>query len=242
MLNLKDYFDRVVVLNLDCCPERYEVFEKRMKKAGITGYQRERAVHGDTCQHPYWWEAGNGAWGCLMSHLRVLQDAIMDGLDNVLILEDDAIPSKDFKERLPVLMKTLEGENWDQFYLGGQHLYKETSPPWPWRQGIVRCKNVNRTHAFAVNKPFMCQLSQHIMHFPDYVEERREWTHINEKTKKEEKGHFFPHVDHQMGKLHERQQNIIIAAEEWLFGQGENKSNINGQKQKEQWWHDKGWF
>lgn len=241
MLDLRDYFDRILVMNLDCCPERWATFEKRMKKAGITGYQRLRAVHGDTCKHPHWWEAGNGAWGCLMSHLRVLQDAMMDDLDNYLILEDDAIPSKDFSKRLPELMKTLEGESWDQLYLGGQHLYRESYPPCPWREGIIRCWNVNRTHAFAVNKQFMCKLSQHIMHFPDYVEKRSTWKYYDETEKVEKDGHFFPHIDHQMGVLHERKQDLIIAPEKWLFGQGANRSNINGKKQKEQWWHDKGW-
>lgn len=241
MIKLTDYFDRVFVMNLDCCPERWDNFEEVAAKAGISGYQRFRAIHGDTCQHPAWWRAGNGAWGCLMSHLRIAQDAMMDGLENYLVLEDDVVFSSDFKKRFPKVMKTLEGEEWDQFYLGGQHLYVETSPPWPWREGIVRCRNVNRTHAFAVNKRFMCQFSQHIMHAPDYMASHKTW----ESTDEQGVVHHheaFSHIDHQLGHLHDRRQHVIIAANPWLCGQGPNRSNINGQVQEEQWWNDCGWY
>ncbi|WP_172683368.1 glycosyltransferase family 25 protein, partial [Verrucomicrobium spinosum] len=36
-------------------------------------------------------ECRNGAWGCLLSHARVLAEAIADGIENVLILEDDVV-------------------------------------------------------------------------------------------------------------------------------------------------------
>lgn len=237
MIDLTDYFDRVLVMNLDCCPERWEKFKRVAKKAGIKGFQRSRAVHGDTCQHPYYWRAGNGAWGCMRSHVRIMEDAMMDGIESYLVFEDDVCFSKDFKERLPELMKTLNGESWDQFFLGGQHMYRETSPPWPWRQGLVRCRNVNRTHAFALNKKFIPKIYQHVNHAPDYIASHRVWH--DEKGNQHE---FFNHIDHQSGELHNRLQDIVIAADPWLCGQGANKSNINGQKQKEEWWHDKGWY
>lgn len=261
MLDLRDYFDRVLVINLDCCPERWQKFEEVAAKAGITGYQRFRAIHGDSCEHPDYWRAGNGAWGCLRSHQRILEDALMDKVENYLVFEDDVIFSQDFCERLPRLMKLLADGDWDQFYLGGQHLYRETSPPWPWRGenfDLLRCRNINRTHAFAVNKRFMLQLYQHISHAPDYIESFEEWEteedEIDEETKEpilDENGEpkkvtkhheQFHHVDHQMGDLHNRLTNNIIAPLEWLCGQGENSSNINGQLQKEEWWLDKGWF
>lgn len=241
MIDLSQYFDRVLVMNLDCCPERWQKFEETAKEAGITGYQRFRAIHGDTCEHPAWWRAGNGAWGCLMSHHQIVQTALLDGLENYLVFEDDVVFSQDFCERLPRLMDRLKGEEWDQFYLGGQHLYIETSPPWPWRQELIRCRNVNRTHAFAVNKRFMKQFYQHIMYAPDYIDSHKEWESIDEITKEVKHHEQFHHIDHQLGDLHNRVQHNIIAAEKWLCGQGANNSNINGQLQEEQWWHDKGW-
>lgn len=234
MINLSDYFGRVHVINLDCCPERWEKFQEVAEKKGITGFERFRAIHGDTCAHPAWWRAGNGAWGCLMSHLRICQDALMDGLDSYLVLEDDTVFCSDFETRLPKLMEKIKHAEWHQLYLGGQHLYRESSPPWPYREGAVRCKNVNRTHAMAIHKRFMLQFSQHIMHAPDYLDN---WIQPEEGVSE-----FFRHIDHQLGVLHERQHHLILGADPWLCGQGENKSNVNGNVQEEQWWHDKGWY
>lgn len=241
MIKLTDYFDRVFVINLDCCPERWEKFEEVAAAAGITGYERYRAIHGDTCQHPAWWRCGNGAWGCLMSHFQIAQTALMDGLESYLVLEDDVVFSTDFSERFVELMKTLEGESWDQLYLGGQHLWRESSPPVPWREGIVRGRNINRTHAFAVHKRFMLKFYQHIMHAPDYLDSHKTWQHTDEQGKVHDH-EFMNHIDHQLGVLHQRYEHNIIAANPWLCGQGANNSNINGQPQEEQWWHENGWY
>lgn len=241
MIKLTDYFERVLVINLDCCPERWEKFEEIATSAGITGYQRFRAVHGDSCPHPSYWRAGNGAWGCLKSHVRILEDALMDKIENYLVFEDDVVFSSDFADRLPKLMKTLEDAPWDQLYLGGQHLYRESGWSCPYREGCVRAINVNRTHAFAVNKPFMAKLYQHIQHAPDYIESHKSWTSTDKLGVVHNHESFF-HVDHQMGSLHERRMHHIIAADPWLCGQGANSSNINGQLQDEQWWHGKGWY
>lgn len=225
MTNLLRFFGRAYVINLDIRPDRWEQFQERAEKAGITGFERFRAIEGDKCPHPAWWRAGNGAWGCLMSHLRMAQDALMDGLSSYVVFEDDVVFAKDAADRLPVIMGRLMGVEWDQLYLGGQHLWVEAGPPWPFRKEIVRCRNVNRTHAFAVNARFMVQFTQHIMHAPDYIAAESD-----------------NHIDHQLGILHERRQNIILAANPWLCGQGASSSNITGSEKEEEWWPSTGWF
>src|SRR5512139_232188 len=101
MIDLSKHFGGAFVLNLDIRPDRWVEFQQRAAVAGVTGFQRYRAIEGDKCPHPAWWRAGNGAWGCLMSHLRLAQDALMDGLPSYLVFEDDAVFSPDFAERLP---------------------------------------------------------------------------------------------------------------------------------------------
>jgi GR25 family glycosyltransferase involved in LPS biosynthesis len=225
-MNLTNYFSKAYVINLDVCPERWGRFQKCADHYGITGFERYRAIEGDKCPHPHWWRAGNGAWGCMMTHFRLAQDAILDGLDNYLVLEDDACFSDDFTERLPKLMEevdTLDGD-WDILYLGGQHLYRETSPPWPYNGSnhLLRCNNVNRTHALAINARFMVKFSQHIIHAPDYIESKDPM-----------------HIDHQLGNLH--RDIKTLAANPWLCGQAAGQSNVNGQKKGEEWWNDNGW-
>jgi GR25 family glycosyltransferase involved in LPS biosynthesis len=62
----------------------------------------------------------DGATGCSMSHLKVLQDALTNNMDHVLVMEDDIT----FIE--PETLKTQfnkfilkHGENWDVILLGG---------------------------------------------------------------------------------------------------------------------------
>lgn len=224
-MNLLDHFSKAYVINLDCRSDRWEEFQERAALVGVSGFTRYRAIEGDKCPHPAWWRAGNGAWGCLMSHLRIAQDASLDDAENYVVFEDDVVFSKDFAVRVDELMLRLKGVEWDQLYLGGQHLYKETSPPWPFRDGIVRSVDVNRTHAYAINKRFVQKFQQHIMHAPDYIAAK---TCI--------------HLDHQLGALHRRKQHLILAAHPWICGQGAGSSNILGKVKEEEWWQDEGWY
>jgi hypothetical protein len=224
MIDLRHHFGRAYVINLDSRPDRWVEFQERAAAAGITGFERVRAIEGDKCPHPAWWRAGNGAWGCLMSHLRIAQDALLDDLPSYVVFEDDAVFSEDFADRLPLTMLRLDGVEWDMLYLGGQHLWVESGPPWPFCKGIVRCRNVNRTHAFAVSARFLAQFQQHIIHAPDYIDSPEPL-----------------HIDHQLGRLHEWRQHRILAIDPWLCGQGGGKSNISGEENQTQWWLDKGW-
>jgi GR25 family glycosyltransferase involved in LPS biosynthesis len=223
-LNLKACFGGAYVINLENRPDRKIQFEHRAAKAKIVGYEFVRAVHGDSCVPPHWWRAGNGAWGCMMTHLRIAQDAIMDGLKNYVVFEDDVVFAHGFADMMPKILKTLHDreDDWDMLYLGGQHLYNETSPPWHYDQDLVRCNNVNRTHAMVVNARFMVKFCQHIIHAPDY---------INSETD--------DHIDHQLGRLH--RDYVTLAAQPWLCGQGGGDSSITGNKEKEMWWDDNGW-
>jgi GR25 family glycosyltransferase involved in LPS biosynthesis len=225
MINLQNYFNKIYVINLDQRQDRWDQFCRRADAAGITGYHRYRAVEGDKCPHPEWWRAGNGAWGCLMTHLRISQDASMDTLDNYLVFEDDVVFSEDFLSRLDNVVRALSGVTWDQLYLGGQHLYVETSPPWPFRDGIVRGLNINRTHAYAVNSRFFHKFQQHIIHAPDYIGA------VGDN-----------HIDHQLGILHQRKENTILGVHPWICGQAGGMSNILGKDKDEDWWQDEGWY
>lgn len=234
MMDLTEHFGGAFVLNLDSRPDRWEQFQERAAAARITGFARVRAVHGDSCPHPAWWRAGNGSWGCLMSHVRVCQDALMDGLESYVVFEDDAVFAPDFADRLPEIMERLKDTPWDSLALGGQHLWREAGPPWPFCKGVVRCRNVNRTHAFAVNRQFMVKFQQHVLHFPDYVAR-----YIAPDA--DGKGEWMPHIDHQLGYLHERREHVILAVNPWLCGQAGGKSDINGAEQPEQFWPETGW-
>jgi glycosyl transferase family 25 len=65
----------------------------------------------------------NGAIGCSMSHLKILQKALKDGLDHVLIVEDDIefLDAELFRSQLDAFLKNQE-LNWDVVLLAGNNM------------------------------------------------------------------------------------------------------------------------
>lgn len=219
-MKLTDCFDRVHVINLPYKEERRERLSAHLAEIGIADPDKihwERAISGDKCWAPAYFLAGNGPWGCLQSHLRIVQDAIMDGISNYLVLEDDAVFHPRAPEMLARLMRDLP-DDWGQLYLGGQHLKA------PEQLGassfILRGTNVNRTHAFALNGSTFARFQQHITHAPDYIEREYGW-----------------HIDHQLGIAHEQRHWKVYCPCWWLAGQEAGTSNVSGNTNPRMWWN-----
>jgi GR25 family glycosyltransferase involved in LPS biosynthesis len=105
-MKVNDYFDRVVVINLDRRPDRMVKLGAQLDELGIK-YERFSAIDGKA-EGIAPMEAGK------LSHLKVIQE--LNG-EKVLILEDDALFADGFQERFDAEMDTLP-EDWDVFYLG----------------------------------------------------------------------------------------------------------------------------
>lgn len=222
MATLSDYFERICILNLPYKPERRERLTRHLAEQGFEkNITWMRSYSGDKMPPPAWWNAGNGAWGCHLSHARVLAEAIADGIENVLILEDDVVFQPDAAPLLKGFMKQVP-EDWGQIYLGGQHLKDPTTvvgSPF-----VLRCHCVNRTHAFAVHKRAMVRMHQHIWHAPDYMQRPGGW-----------------HIDHQLGVAHERGDWPVYGPSYWIAGQDAEWSNISGRYNSRHWWHPRTW-
>jgi glycosyl transferase, family 25 len=59
-----------------------------------------------------------GAKGCFLSHLQILKQAQADGLQNVLVMEDDLNISQQLVNYQKSLLAQLNDLNWDFVYLG----------------------------------------------------------------------------------------------------------------------------
>ena len=228
MIDLNDYFDRVKVINLDRCPVSMSRLGFHLMERQVRGVERYRAIDSRHCKCPSWFKAGSSAWGCLMSHLRISQDAAMDGLKNYFVMEDDVVLSEDFAERLPKVMKEV-GEDWDMIYFGGQHLTKNGNPRRiEGKSEVIQPFNLHRTHAFAVNSRFFAQFGRHIMSAPSYIKRSKGW-----------------HIDHQLGILHEGAMNgdvnfkglKIYAVNPFVVAQGGGHSKISGKRFAERWFN-----
>jgi GR25 family glycosyltransferase involved in LPS biosynthesis len=105
-MKVNDYFDEVIVINLDRRTDRMDKLVPQLEKLDIQ-YKRFSAVDGKKLDiDPI--VAG------LRSHLQVMK--LIAG-QRVLILEDDAQFVEDFNEKFEKVMQTLP-EDWDIFYLG----------------------------------------------------------------------------------------------------------------------------
>lgn len=88
---------------------------------------------------------GSGAYGCAMSHISLLEHTIMNNLETVLILEDDAVFSEDFCQKLALFNSALP-DSWQMLMLGGHH----AAPPRLVASGVVRTTKTLQTHAYVV--------------------------------------------------------------------------------------------
>ena len=81
-------FEQVWVINLKRRPERLQRFWSEMKKAKwpFRCARVFEAIDGDKVGVPKFWQTGGGSYGCLRSHLSILERAIMDDVESILIL------------------------------------------------------------------------------------------------------------------------------------------------------------
>jgi len=101
----------------------------------------------------------NGAIGCSMSHLKILQMAQINKWDHVLIVEDDItfLEPDLFKDKFKKFME-LHGNNWDVLLLGGNNM-----PPYENIDDtcikVTRCQT---TTGYLVNGHFITPLLTNI--------------------------------------------------------------------------------
>jgi len=219
-MNLKNYFDKVVCINLDRRADRWQRFQENVASAGWPFREIERfaAVDGHNVPAPGWWRAGGGAWGCHQSHVRILQQVIQDGAESVLILEDDAVLPQRFPEVIEEFLAKVPGD-WDGIMLGGQHL----RPPDIVDNGVVKVRNGNRTHAHALRGNYIKDAYRHLCDYPNHAQRPR----------------F--HVDHRLGMLHESGKHKVYAPSPWLIGQANGRSDIAGADFSLRFWSDGPW-
>ncbi len=149
--DLKDLFDQVWVINLKRLPDRLERFRNGLKNGGWPF--REpclfEAIDGAKVGVPRFWRTGAGSYGCLRSHLCLLERAIMDDVASLLVLEDDAVFRTTFGADVKRFLAKVPGD-WECLMLGGQHC---NSLPVPIGEGVVRAgggRGIQRSHCYAL--------------------------------------------------------------------------------------------
>ena len=217
---LLDYFKQIAVINLDRRPDRWRQFVDHLAEIDwpFRPPVRFSAVDGEVIPHPDWFQPGAGAWACQLSHMRVIEEALKNQTENVLILEDDVRFPADLRERAARFLGQVPSD-WHQLYLGGQHVLTDTQPPMELNSEVLTPYAVGRTHAYALHQPYYATLYRALSGFPTQAKNPN------------------AHLDYRMVDLHETGCYGIFAPHEWMAVQGDNLSDISCQQEGERGWH-----
>jgi len=145
-MNLNDFFPYKVCINLDQRRDRWEKMLSRFAQHNIEQVVRFPALDGKTLELPPTWKFFSGAYGCLRSHLAVIEQARHEGRPSVLIFEDDAVFDPQLNTRFPQSVKQLP-QDWDMVLFGALH----GEPPLPVSQNVVKVGYSLSTYAYALN-------------------------------------------------------------------------------------------
>ena len=215
-MNVK--YDRVVCINLDRRPDNWKEFLNGIPADFPFGdVERFSAIDGKKCPHPEWWRGGGGAWGCYCSHKRIIEDCLIDGVNSVLIFEDDALFCDDFAKKIEQYHDALPDDS-QWIYYGGQHLKRATRVPKRVNDYVYKPYNVNRTHAYGI-------IGQEAM--------RALYVHLNARN------WYSPHhVDHHYGELCQTGKLRVYCPANWLVDQRGGRSDVAGRVKEHNHWKD----
>lgn len=142
---LNQLFPHKVCINLDRRPDRWQRMQAEFARHGIEDVRRISAVDGGTVQLPGDWKHTAGAYGCLLSHLAVVQEARRLDHKSVLIFEDDAVFDPELEVKFPSFAEQVPTD-WDMLYFGALH----KDEPVKIRDHVYQITNANSTFAYAL--------------------------------------------------------------------------------------------
>src|SRR3990167_1098334 len=94
------------------------------------------------------------------AHQAILKNCVEKKLQNLLILEDDTIPTQHFQKIYPQLLQKLDNLKWDTIYFGSHFGYKRNKPKNDIDFLKKVCCNIYGWHGVLLNYNFIKELSE----------------------------------------------------------------------------------
>ncbi|MEO8466247.1 MAG: glycosyltransferase family 25 protein [Gammaproteobacteria bacterium] len=153
---------RAVCINLDTSPKRWREFREQLTPpvlASLGPVERVSAYSPETLPVPMPERFGltSASWACYQSHLREIERAIEDRVDELVIFEDDAVFDRRFVAEYPQFRAAVPA-GWDVLYFGGRHKRK----PYEIAAGYVQCRDVVLQHAWALSGSGLPKVRDHL--------------------------------------------------------------------------------
>lgn len=160
-MNLTDFFERIYIVNLPERDDRRREMQQELARIDLR-------IDGDRVRYFRAVRPDNaglfpslGARGCFMSHFAICEEAIRDGLNNVLVMEDDLAFDMRLPDALPMLLQRLRIEPWDIAYFGhfdpATHAVDVDAPIWRSTTAALAT-----THFYALNRRALTLLRNHL--------------------------------------------------------------------------------
>lgn len=146
--------DHIYCINLESRPDRWKNMDAQFNRLGldVERFAALQGVRGD--YNPV--RKTLGQIGCLKSHKAVVEDALKNNYESILIFEDDITICQDFSSRLSHCSEDMVSD-WDSLYLGGTFFHNQ-----PVQVSKYLYKNVGTfgTFAFVLRKTIFSELLQ----------------------------------------------------------------------------------
>ena len=114
---IADHAEKIICLHLPRRKDRALIARRTFESENILQHVMFYAgVDGQLIRPPSGWRASRGAYGCLISHLAVIETARMNKWKSVMVFEDDIVLVPDFVELLDRCVARLD-DKWDALYM-----------------------------------------------------------------------------------------------------------------------------
>jgi GR25 family glycosyltransferase involved in LPS biosynthesis len=144
---LSQLFPHKICINLDRRPDRWRRMQAEFARHGIDDVRRFPAVDGTRAVLPPHWDHTAGAYGCLLSHVNVIEEARALNAESVLIFEDDTNFDPEFTSKFASFIAEVPS-NWDMLYFGALH----KDEPVRLSEHVYRITKANSTYAYALKR------------------------------------------------------------------------------------------
>lgn len=143
-------FDKVFLVNLKRRTDRLENFTNQVNNFDLGEFEVFPAYDGkELNMSEYNTFLSPGQLGLVLSNLDIINEAIKNNYEKIIIIEDDCVFENDivnfekYFEQLP--------KNWDMFYMGGNHnTHVGSKPPVMVSDNMLKLHNTYSTHFVAI--------------------------------------------------------------------------------------------